>query len=772
MAEKVAFFPIRHHSPACAIALRRALDALEPTRILIEAPSDFAALIPQLTDPEVRLPLAAVSLPEGPDEPVSTWPFCDHSPEYVAMAWARQRGVEVVLIDLPSSHPAMWRRGEGAPAASPLLEDHRLDHNAYVTELARRRGVSDPCALWDALFESQATSPDWAAFFQTVETHCANIRAVSDLTQMPDDLAREAEMARHLFAATAQDGLVAVVTGGFHTPALRQALLDGPAKAPAAKRAAARSSWLVRYGFRQLDAARGYAAGAPHPAWQDRLWREVSRDDGDPAGLVERMLIEFADHLRRTKPQLALPTPSVAAAIQSARRLAELRDLPWPGRSEMIDAVRSVDIKEATENGRTPLLDELDVFLSGDRVGELPVGAAQPPIVEQVRRRARELGFNLESAEPRNRTLDLRRKARHAKASGFLFCLTLLEVDFARRISGPDPVSGWREDMMFETWRYAWSPQFESRLIALAGDGPTLDALCIAALDRRLGQLEREGRLRSAGAVAPLVLAAVRTGEAIVIDRALVACREAMAEDAEIVSIIRALSVIDGALALAFGEAPDLSSLNDAAFARLVLLFPDLASRSEDGIADLIKALADLAGLLSGQPERSEVLAEVVTQVLEGALPPALDGAMIAFAAHVGAITSRHAADRIALAMDGAYVAAGARVAVLSGCLAVAPRLLLTNPRIAESLDRLLTDLEGPDFVQMLPELRYAMSQLSPTEIDRIAAWVADLHGLSLQHLRTNDVSTLEALENLDLTASLERRWRAEGLDDWIGGAA
>ena len=37
-AGRVHFFPIRHHSPACSHALRRALDEIQPTQVLVEGP--------------------------------------------------------------------------------------------------------------------------------------------------------------------------------------------------------------------------------------------------------------------------------------------------------------------------------------------------------------------------------------------------------------------------------------------------------------------------------------------------------------------------------------------------------------------------------------------------------------------------------------------------------------------------------------------------------------------------------------------------------------
>ncbi len=60
--------PVRHHSPACAAALARLLEEVQPGAILIEGPCDFDPLIPQLCDPRTRAPVAMVALRQVEEE--------------------------------------------------------------------------------------------------------------------------------------------------------------------------------------------------------------------------------------------------------------------------------------------------------------------------------------------------------------------------------------------------------------------------------------------------------------------------------------------------------------------------------------------------------------------------------------------------------------------------------------------------------------------------------------------------------------------------------
>ncbi|OWJ64638.1 DUF5682 family protein [Inquilinus limosus] len=775
----VVFFPIRHHSPACALALARALDEIRPAQVLVEAPVDFEPLLPLLTDPAARPPIAIVSLPsakagDGAGH-TATYPFCSHSPELVALAWARRSGAQASLIDLPARHLQMRRHataGELAPA--PLIADWRLDHNAYVAELCARRGVADALALWDALFEAQAGGGgDWRGFFDAVGLYCRHIRTVSDPAEMEADgtLAREAQMAARLAVARAAGpGAIAVVTGGFHTPALIESL-DRPPRPGPDLEAPPANAFLVRYGFRQLDHFSGYGAGLPHPAYYDRLWHAVVSGHGPD--LTLGLMTDFADHLRRTQPQLALATPVLGAAVMAARHLATLRDLPAPGRSELIDAIRSTGVKEAIELGRAPLLDAFHDFLTGDAMGELPPGTAQPPIVEAIRSQARSLGFNLEDGARRTRDLDILRKPRHAAASRFLFALDLVGAGFASRISGPDPLSGWRGDVLFESWSYAWSPMVEAALIGHAIDGRTLEALCLAELERRNGRLAADGRSRSAGAAAALLVAGVRTGFARTFARAADWCELAIQEDADAASIVQALSIMAG-LARPGPGAPDpapyFAGIRRRAFERLILLFPLLKDTPADGLPVLVRAVADLAGLVAGGDEAidRDAFGGVLLEVLAASPPPALTGALLAFAGVIGLMPEEEVVSRIAAQLRGVHVEDGKAASVLTGCLAVAPRLIVHSAELLAATDDFFAQVGQDDFVAALPELRLAFGELTPGEIDRVASWAATRHGLAAEQLLDGTIPPEELAENMAVAIRMAEAWREDGLADWL----
>src|SRR5260221_13176152 len=58
VTEKVVYFPIRHHSPACARHLERLIRERKPDAILIEGPPSFTSLIPLVLHPKTKTPFA------------------------------------------------------------------------------------------------------------------------------------------------------------------------------------------------------------------------------------------------------------------------------------------------------------------------------------------------------------------------------------------------------------------------------------------------------------------------------------------------------------------------------------------------------------------------------------------------------------------------------------------------------------------------------------------------------------------------------------------
>ena len=738
--------PIRHHSPACAQHLRAMIAELAPAMILVEGPSDYDALIPLITDAATRPPVAIVSIVDAasgraPGRAVSYFPFCAHSPEYVALTDAAARGTPARFIDLPATDKAMLGDGEDSDdRAHPTTQDEQpFDSSAYVRALADRLGCRDGNEAWDHLFETRIGSGDWRRFFADVGQYCAHIResTARDTMEADGTIAREVRMIAHLAAARRDvRGPVIAVVGGFHAPALADALATLDAVAAPGPTATGRPPYLIRYGYRQLNALSGYSAGLPLPGFYADLW--AAAKDGGIETLAHDILTRFATHARTALPGIGLSVPILVATLENAHRLADLRQRPWPMRDDLIDACRSTVLKGEEGGETSPVMAELAAFLTGSAIGDVPLSAGSPPLVEAVRARARALGFRLDDGERRTRELDIYRNPRHRAASRFLHATVFIDSGLAQRTGGPDFRSGVNLDRLFESWSVMWSPLFEARLIERAADGDTIEEAVATVLDRQVRALEAQGLGGSATAAIDLFATACQAGIAARAVTVLPLIEAHVTRDPDLASVAEALrdlvALWRNRTALGFDDGSAIEALIGTAWRRALFLLPGLVDAGEDRIAPTLAAMAVLREVVGLAGDALPVLDpvlfdEAIAQLLDADLDPALAGAVAALALLAGRLDDDAFAARLSGELRGAYTEAARRIAWLRGVIAISRELLVRVPALIDTADAILGALGDEEFLDLLPHLRIAFAQLDPREIDRLAFVVAGRHG-------------------------------------------
>ncbi len=95
---------IRHHGPGSARSVADALAELEPDLVVIEGAPELDGLLPLAGHPDLVPPVAALVYAVDTPRRAAFYPLASFSPEWVAMRWAVQRGVEVRFADLPAVH--------------------------------------------------------------------------------------------------------------------------------------------------------------------------------------------------------------------------------------------------------------------------------------------------------------------------------------------------------------------------------------------------------------------------------------------------------------------------------------------------------------------------------------------------------------------------------------------------------------------------------------------------------------------------------------------
>ena len=822
----VHLVPIRHHSPACALALSALLEEVRPATVLIEGPVEYADLLPSLQDPRTVPPVALLSLGE---RTASYYPLAEFSPEWVALRWAGEHGAEAVFIDRSArlredDDPRSDTRGDARGGVARTLQAERyLARSRSLDALARRLGCRDHDEVWEHLFEDRATADirSWRDFFSDTLAWAglARLDVEREVLDTDGTHAREAVMAaalrRHLpesSASTGADGKgfeapaapVAVVTGGFHTMALLDCLdaTEHAAWLPEAQPQPGGPAWLIRYDYARLDALRGYGAGMPSPGLWQRAWRartgagplagsgtgsrrakrRTAQTAPESAGAARAfaitVVIDVATALRGLGEPLG--TAQVLATVEQAMRLAALRGRAWPGRCDILDALTSCLVKDETGLSGNLGAAVASVLAASD-VGEVPEGIATPPLVRQVRDRLRAARFIIDDSVEHRVSLDTSRRPRHRERRELLARLRFVGSGFAHQISGADLVSGTGMGQFLEEWVYSWTPMVEAALVRMAQEAPDLDVLVRTRLAQRLtGELNAEALV---ALVSELAVMGLGTEAGDVCDR-LENSLGRLSDLGELVEALHRLAgLIESTSRLRLNDAGarirSILHRGDAMIARCVSDLVGLEDQEATGAVDALISVRDLIIRSAGDDERADeaaqgagfgaVLREIEVLRRHRDAAASLVGCATGIAASVRVLSEEEAVHAVLTHL--AVGADPARAAdFIVGLVRTAPDVLLRSPDAVEAVTGALTRLDDRAFVAALPDLRRAFTTLRPMETHRLAGMVAQLVGTAASDLDTvwtvNPAhAALGAQLERDLVASLER----DGLGEWSG---
>lgn len=358
---------VRHHSPAISTAVPDLLEGFTPEVLLVELPAQFQAWLPWLGHVETIAPVALA----GAGEPLAFYPFADFSPELVAIRWALARGIEIVAFDLPLGDPG-WQI---EPAAGRPRHGSSFAHALRASQSGR-----DGDDTWDRVVEapSPGCTPEQVrraalAFGWALRTDAGE--------RVPDvDLRREAHM-RGVLAGFGHRRCVAVV-GAFHA----SALLSGTVERVETTADVVTS--LVPYADPLLDSRSGYPAGIRDPRWQ----AEVLAAQGDPAVLSAALVAVVVEVCASVRSGGHPAGPGEAREmVRIAEDLSRLRQLPAPGRGELVEALTTVLTRgEPIGLGRV-VARAMEQVLVGERRGRLAAGTPRSGLAPALEGLLREL---------------------------------------------------------------------------------------------------------------------------------------------------------------------------------------------------------------------------------------------------------------------------------------------------------------------------------------------------------------------------------------------
>lgn len=783
-------FPIRHHSPVCAGQLEQALYLHRPRCILVEGPSDATHLIPTLVAGDTHPPVAilAYSPAENGRPPRSAlWPFCDYSPEWIAMQASVDLGAEVRFIDAPTAFSLAWlarqqkAATEGRDESTGAPPNPAVEANTRLFEsIARHFGFESYDEFWEARFEMAGASDDlpgaiWA-FGELVREH-----PFPDESWVALNAQREAWMRQEIRRAAA-DGYtpdeILIVCGAAHGPALHADPCpddDMHLEAIAALEAARLA--IIPFSFLRLSEQVGYGAGNRAPAFYQKVWEQGL----DFEQAVQLQLIELSHAMRDAGFSVGIADS--IAANRLARSLAGMRHKPAPGYYELREAAD-------TCFGRgQPVGKYLEPLLIGTTLGRVSGQVERTSLQEEFYATAAGFGMPL-TDKPTEHQLYLTEPA-DVDASVFLHRLNAADIPFSnlrqtqrpalpvspsspggsllQRISrggppSPVPLPGGRPPgsmgadllgQLRETWTLQWSPATDIRLLESSVLGSTLEEVCERVYEEHLDKVKNMAQ--ASEVLLRIVLARLKH----LYDRALERCEAISAHDDDLYAQARSAQSLHTLLMYGSSRGTDerpISALLSKVFARAALLLPRAAAVSQEATGPVVDSIKALYGVAARSPHVDGALfTRQLTRTLElQEAPPIVHGlcAMLLF-------LSDHLSEEGLLQQVQRHLSPGVPprhgAAFVEGLLSLNRIVILRSPAIVRQLDAYLRGMSLEDFVRTLPALRRATSELSRAEIEYLIGTLIDV--LNLEHAEARRIAQALSKEELgSLNEALQKR--------------
>lgn len=771
---KVLYYPVRHHSPGCALHLQQAIEQYRPDEILIEGPSDSGQVLPYIADDLSEPPFCIYysyddkegKVSEAKEKYRAYYPFLSFSPELTAIRKGFQMGVPVHFIDLPYAARLFSKQEEEQETQFYYNENKEYEVNRYTAGVAARAGCRNFSEFWESRYELGAASLSTDAFVRNVFYLGYYMRLATPETEpsLKEDIEREVHMAAEIRKSLASGKRrILVVAGAFHIIGLMEALKAGKEpKLSTSYKPENVASYLMPYTFKEADSKSGYAAGMPFPAFYQTIWDKMQKEkNGVYDAVILEYIIKTARYARKSQP---ISLPDEINAYNMSRSLATLRGKPEPGVYELLDGVRSCFVKGDIQSTSTFEVDFLLRLLSGMGAGKVVANDLIPPVVREFRILCAVYRLKTSTVERQEITLDIIKNPSHFQKSRFLHQLEFLKTGFATMQSGPDYVNGKNKNLVREIWVCRYSTQVETQLIDLSVYGTTLSQMCASLIEKEFKDnltAEQLGKLLLSVQVMGIENFYSQYEEDI---------RQVIANEKNFVGLCRLtgnlLYLITMQQLMDKEVNPLIPELARLTFTEAVRQIVVVKNATEDEEQSISERLRDLYGYTL-EPTNGfdkELLLQTVDKVTQdGFANSRVFGVSLAICYKESLINQEAFCNQIGAYLESSITHPEEAASFVCGLFLVARDVLFTDIRVLEAIDRVIAEADDEQFLTILPNLRYAFTTFLPGELDRLGKMVAGHHAISEDALSGSiSFSQDEIVEAMRLDAIAR-----EGLNQW-----
>ena len=744
--ENIKFFPVRHHSPACAFHLKKIIDEFKPETILIEGPSDANFLMEYMIDENTIAPFCIYSsyIDKSKEKCRSYYPFLDYSPEFVAIKKSNELKINCSFIDMPFGYIIENSENNKNKKTISIYDkdNNKFNVNDYTSRLTKKAGLRSFAELWERDFEINGILKNSEDFTKSVFALGYYMRLIEN--EDIETKNREYFMAKNIKECIDKKiNKILVITGSFHVNGIIDKLKDfenierefNKLKNYNIQNS---SNYLIPYSFEEADQRKGYIAGIEYPAFYNNIWKKLNENFTNNAytETVKSFIVKAAGINR---DYYNINIPDCINAYYMAINLAKLRGKNNAGGYELIDAVKSAFVKGKISLENTGNIELMMKLLSGIANGKVSSKSIVPPVVLDFRNLCKTHRIRIDKTETTESILDIIKDKNHFEKSKFFHKMRFLDIGFCKLIKGPDYIEKIDKNLAREIWKYKYNSQVEALLIDKSVYGTNVEELCLNFIkDKLKSKLNAEeiSKLIIESAVMGLYNFLIdnynEIENIILSDNDFISLCNALDNFSYLINIEKINGNINEDRENIFSNVDIISKIKSLSKLGFILAAQNMESIKNLDEENALKYSIYIKNLFIYTLENENLDCK---EIFYGSIDSMIQntfGSSHIFAVCLsikyksGKIDAKEFASIISNFLETAETESIAYF--LNGIFLIARDILFINSDLINEIDEAIKNIEENKFIKILPNLRFAFTNLTPTETERLSLIIAKLY--------------------------------------------
>ena len=744
--ENIKFFPVRHHSPACAFHLKKIIEEFKPETILIEGPSDANFLMEYMIDENTIAPFCIYSsyIDKSKEKCRSYYPFLDYSPEFVAIKKSHELKINCSFIDMPFA--SIIENSENNKNKKPISiydkDNNKFNVNDYTSRLTKKAGLRSFAELWERDFEING-------ILKKSEDFIKNVYALGYYMRLIESEDIETKNREYFMAKNIKECIdkkidrILVITGSFHVNGIIDKLKDfenierefNKLKNYNIQNS---SNYLIPYSFEEADQRKGYIAGIEYPAFYNNIWKKLNEDliENAYTETVKSFIVKAAGINR---DYYNVNIPDCINAYYMAINLAKLRGKNNAGVYELIDAVKSAFVKGEISLENTGNIELMMKLLSGIANGKVSSKSIVPPVVLDFRNLCKTHRIRIDKTETTESTLDIIKDKNHFEKSKFFHKMRFLDIGFCKLIKGPDYIEKTDKNLAREIWKYKYNSQVEALLIDKSVYGTSVEELCLNFIKDKL-----KSRLNGEE-ISKLIIESTVMGlynflidnyneieNIILSDNDFVSLCKALDNFSYLINIEKINGNINKDRENIFSNVDIISKIKSLSKLGFILAAQNMESIKNLDEENALKYSVYIKNLFIYTLENEDLDCREIFYGSIDSMTQNTFGSSHIYAVclsikyKLGKIDAKEFASIISNFLETAETESIAYF--LNGIFLIARDILFINNDLINEIDKIVKNIEENKFMEILPNLRFAFTNLTPTETERLSLIIAKLY--------------------------------------------